>query len=366
MYETKRTYLDLFLDNNSTPKKRERYFETEQEEAIIRYNCLDIEQKEKNKLFKDTIGTCFKKTILGVLEMPKFRHLPKALNKDELIEQTYFRLVEKIYKFTPGKIGKNGQPVKAFSYFSTIAKNFILEQITKHNKVIKHKADVETSIDLAILSEDTLGKISKNDFQEILLDDYVTSFQASKKYIIDLVTEFIIEEESKEDKKDSDLIKLGYCLKYLLDKWDKIEFMKKNEFMRILTLYTSFNQQKVSFLFKKFKVFVLKRIKPNFLNKKRKKDIEEVIEINDELFTGEEFIIEEVEEAEVEDLDEDEIDKKLEEVLVEETEEERILKYDIYSMDEYEAREIKLENAKIKIKRKEWKTTKKLKAMNLS
>ena len=358
MYETKRTYLDLFLDNNSGPKKRERYFEQEQEQAIIRYNTLGIEQKEKNKLFKDIIGTCFKKTILGVLEMPKFRHLPKALNRDELIEQTYFRLVEKIYKFTPGKIGKNGQPVKAFSYFSTVAKNFILEQITKHNKVIKHKADVETSIDLAILSEDTLSKISKNDFQEILLDDYVTSFVTSKKYIIDLVTELIIEEESKTDKKDSDLIKLGYCLKYLLDKWDKIEFKKKNEFMRILTLYTSFNQQKVSFLFKKFKVFVLKRIKPNYLNKKRKKDIEELFEINEELFIDEKLLlIDEVEE--VEDLDEEEVDQKLDEALVEETEEERILKYDIYSMDEFEAREIKLENAKTKIKRREWKMTKK-------
>ena len=341
-YEQKRSYLDLFLDNNSTPKKRERYFEQKEEDAIVLYNSVDIEAKEKNKLFEKIIGPAYKETISGVLEMPKFRRLPKALNKEDLIEQTFFRLVEKTYKFQPGMISKKtGLPVKAFSYFSTVAKNYVLEQITKHNKVLRNKADVETSIDLSILSEETLNKFSKSDIHEVLLDDYVTIFTATKTLIISIVKDLIIDEENKE-KPDSELIKLGYCLKYLLEKWNKIEFVKKNEFMRILTLYTGFQQQKVSFLFKKIKILVLKKIKPGALNKKKK--FIDLIEEEDEEFELDLLITNEP------DLETD-IDENIIFTEVEETEEQKIMKYEVFSMDDFETRELKLENVKI---RDEW------------
>lgn len=346
--ERKKTYLDLFLDNNTNTKKRFKYFEQKEEDAIITYNNPDTSEKEKNKLFENVIGPTYKLTISGVLEMPKFRNLPKGLNKEELIEQTFFRLVEKTYKFEAGLISKKtGLPVKAFSYFSTIAKNFILEQITKHNKVLKNKADVESSIDLSILSEETLNKISKSDINEVVLDDYVTIFSSTKSYIIDIIKDLIIDEENKE-KQDLEFIKLGYCLKYLLEKWDKIEFVKKNEFMRILTLYTGLQQQKVSFLFKRFKIAVLKKIKPSVLNKKRKS-------VDKEINEEENYYENETNEIlEVEDLDiDEEFDSEIENEEVEETEEEKIMKYDVYSMDDFETREIKLNNVKV---REQWRS----------
>ncbi|MEO6304889.1 MAG: hypothetical protein ABIP51_17140 [Bacteroidia bacterium] len=344
LHEQKRTYLDLFLDNNSTPKKRTKYFEQKEEDAIIEYNNLETPQKIKNRLFENLIGPAYKLTISGVLEMPKFRRLPKALNKEDLIENTFFRLVEKTHKFVPGMISKkSGLPVKAFSYFSTVAKNFILEQITKHNKVLKNKADVETSIDLSILSEETLNKFSKTDVHEVLLDDYVTIFTSTKSVVIEIIKDLIIDEESKE-KQDVELIRLGYCLKYLLEKWDKIEFVKKNEFMRILTLYTGFQQQKVSFLFKRFKIAVLKKLKPSALNKKRKLvevDEDDLVELFDNLIP-------------TEDEDEIDIDIELDDTLVlpevEETEEEKIMKYEVSSMEDFDSRELKLENVKIRDK----------------
>jgi len=65
--------------------------------------------------------------------------------------------------------------------------------------------------------------------------------------------------------------------------------MKKNEFMRILTIYTGLKQQQVSFLFKKFKISVLQKINPKILNKNiEEKDEEE-----------EEPLLLEVEEVEV-------------------------------------------------------------------
>lgn len=267
MPRKKKTYLDMFLDNseNSTKKKKkkgEKYFDEAEEWAILKFNNPETSEKEKRDLFNNIIDPGFKKIADSILDMPKFHNLPKGLSREQLVEDAYFRLVEKISKFTPDRIGESGQPVKAFSYFSTIAKNFVLEKKVRFEKVLKNKADVETSIDLSILSEDTLQKMSNYDKMDVHLEDYETTFNDTRMLIIKTVQD-VIDAEEKKNKRDEDFIKIGYYLKYLLEHWNKIEFMKKNEFMRILTLYTGLKQQQVSFQFKKFKNAVLKKLRPN-------------------------------------------------------------------------------------------------------
>lgn len=333
MARQKKTYLDLFLDNaeNIKPKKKGNYFFDKDEQAILMYNTEGVSEKERKRLFEETIQRAFSDIVDGVLSMPKFHHLPKSMNRENLIEEANVRLIEKISKFTPGMIGKNGQPVKAFSYFSTIAKNFILEKKVRHEKILKNKADVETSIDLSILSEDTLKKMSNYDKTDINFDDYETTFGATRQIIMNAIQD-VINNEEKKNRKDNDIIKIGYCLKYLLEHWSKIEFMKKNEFMRILTLYTGLKQQQVSLLFKKFKNAVLEKIKPNRVNKsnKGKNEIaEEEVEIDSDFMTPNE-------EAEFYDnMDNFDDTEEVEEVQEEETKINRF-RYGINTMEEFE------------------------------
>src|SRR5690606_9413615 len=122
-----------------------------------------------------------------------------------------------------------------------------------------------TSIDLSILSEETLEKLSNQDKESISFDNNTQIFEETRNKILKRLDEILLEEEEKEDKKDSDLLKIGFTIKYLIKKWDRIEFMKKNEFMRLLALYTGLKQQKVSFLFKKFKIAILEILNPNLL-----------------------------------------------------------------------------------------------------
>ena len=341
---SKKTYLDLFLENASTPKKRGIYFGETQENAIIKYNDENTSTKEKNELYEKTIGPAFRKIVGGVLEMPNFRHLGK-LNREEVVDNTLFRLIEKIHKFKPGMIGKSGQPVKAYSYFSTVAKNFILEQKIRNEKILKNKADVESSIDLAILSEDTLEKMSNYNKVDVELDDYIVNFRNTKYIILTSILEIIYAEELlDENKQDKDLLKLGYCLKYLIEKWDKIEFSKKNEFMRILTLYTGLPQQRVSFLFKKFKLGSLKKIKPSLLNKNKKKDF--IIEEDDEKDLLE--LIDVIIVAEDDEIIIDEIFEIEESELVVVEEEGIPDHYEINSMEEWDQINEKLANNKFK------------------
>lgn len=263
MGRQKKTYLDMFLDNaeNSIKIKKEIYFGVEEEQAILKYNDTDTSETERSYLFSKIIDKAFKETVAGVLKMPQYRRLPKSMDREQLIDETYFRLIEKINKFTPGKIGKNGDPVKAYSYFSTVAKNYILEKKIRHEKILKNKADVESSIDLSILSEDTLKMMSNYDKMDIDFEDYQTTYNNTKSIAISAINELIKNEENK-NKQDNNFIKIGYTLIYLLEKWNKIEFMKKNEFMRILTMYAQLPQQQVSFQFKKYKTAVFKKIKP--------------------------------------------------------------------------------------------------------
>ena len=345
--QKKKTYLELYLDSTAD-RKRGIYFGEAHEEAIVRFNILETPTEEKNHLFFNLIEPGFKRIISGVLEMPKFHNLGR-LNREDLIDSTYFRLVEKLNRFTPGRIGKNGQPVKAYSYFSTVAKNYILEIKVKHEKIIKHKADVESSIDLSILSEDTLQMMSNYDSNNILFEENITTFQEVKLKILKQVSEVISKEEAS-DKPDQDLIKIGYYLRYIIEKWDKIEFMKKNEFMRILTLYTGLKQQQVSLLFKKFKLAVLEEINPRLLNKKYNSP--KIKEDKDEL--EDEFIIEE-KEIEIDDeveLTEEEILKRSNDLIKEEQLEE---KYKYFTLEDYESYMEKEEN---KINKPKWRKIK--------
>src|SRR3954468_21520352 len=100
-------WTDIYLDSYLTPKKREPYFGDEQERAIVDFNGIIITEKERIRLFSEIIEPAFRKIIGGVLEMPKFHYLGR-LNREELIDATFYRMVEKMHKFNPTRVGKNG------------------------------------------------------------------------------------------------------------------------------------------------------------------------------------------------------------------------------------------------------------------
>jgi len=344
MYERKKkTYTELYLES-TLDKKRGIYFGDAQEEAIIQFNSLESSNEDKTKLFIKIIEPGFHNIISGVLEMKKFHKLPNGLSREDVIDSTFFRLVEKLNRFKPGMIGKSGMPVKAYSYYSTIAKNYILEIKVKQEKILKNKADVETNIDLSILSEDTLQKISSYEKNNSSFEDPITRFENSRLEIIKIITDTIKKEEQR-DKPDKDLIKIGHCLAYMIRKWDKIEFMKKNEFMRILTIYTGLKQQQVSLLFKRYKIAILTKINPKvleLLSSSSDKDIDDIDEKDSEF--------EENFENEVLDIDEDIDDSNISNQEESDELEEEKLKY--FTFEDYEDYLDKDQNKHFK---KQWK-----------
>ena len=113
--------------NNSKPKKKTKnyYFNQTTENAIIRYNKTD-DAALKNRIYTQHISYPFDKLAENIIHTFKFYYfdVPSEQVKHEVVSF----LVMNMHKFQEGK-------GKAFSYFSIVAKNYL---ILHNNKNYKH------------------------------------------------------------------------------------------------------------------------------------------------------------------------------------------------------------------------------------
>jgi hypothetical protein len=114
------------------PRKNKLYFTQDTEDAIIAYNT-EQSHELRNKVFNDFIYKPLKKMAENLIHRYKFYHFDAA-SKDVEHEVIAF-LLEKLPKYTQDK-------GKAFSYFSIVAKNYLIQNNYKHYNRKKGKAPV--------------------------------------------------------------------------------------------------------------------------------------------------------------------------------------------------------------------------------
>lgn len=106
-----------------TPKSRGRkpknkqYFTKETENAILLYNSISDEH-ERNKVYDQHIKYPFEKLVENIIHTFKFYHFD--IPYEDVKHEVVAFLNEKIHKYTDPSKGK------AFSYFSIIAKNYLI------------------------------------------------------------------------------------------------------------------------------------------------------------------------------------------------------------------------------------------------
>lgn len=136
--------------------KNKQYFTMVTEQAIIAYNKED-DQHLRNKIYRDYIDYPFNKLVENIYHTFKFSYFDIPY-EDIKCEVVAF-LNEKIDKFTEGK-------GKAFSYFSIIAKNYLIIQNNANFAKLKRRADT-TAIDE---NRDVLNEVALSSYQESLKD----------------------------------------------------------------------------------------------------------------------------------------------------------------------------------------------------
>ena len=144
-------------------KKSRQYFTESTERAIIRYNNSDDEIL-RNKIYQENIEYPFQKLAENIIHTFKFYYfdVPSEDVKHEVVSF----LVMNMHKFKAGK-------GKAFSYFSIVAKNYlILHNNNNYKKMKQHeKLDVlDFKRSLSSESSQVENAEANSEFTELMLD----------------------------------------------------------------------------------------------------------------------------------------------------------------------------------------------------
>ena len=150
------------------PRKRSKanYFTAETEEYIVKYNN-STDQEYRNKIFTDHIYLPFYKLAENIIHTFKFYYTDVDKIEDLKHEIVSILLEEKIMKFDP----TNG--AKAYSYFGTIVKRWLINYNNKNYKKLKQIGsfdDIEDGYeDGSVYAEPNKG-ITLSDFVDKWVD----------------------------------------------------------------------------------------------------------------------------------------------------------------------------------------------------
>ena len=125
------------MKQKRSPKKPNVYFTQEREDAIVSYNSME-DEVQKNILYTKKIHPAFYK--LAEIMIHRFKFYNFDVSHEDVKHEVIAFLHEKINKYK----AENG---KAFSYFSIVAKNYLIAENNKNYYHYKRSQDIE-AIDL--------------------------------------------------------------------------------------------------------------------------------------------------------------------------------------------------------------------------
>ena len=229
--------------NKKTEKKSKNYFDVKEEEAVKDYIAAktQIEKEEKyNKFLKEPLD----KMIESIIR--RYKLYRKDMEYQDLHTDTHSFLMTKVDKFKPAK------NKKAYSYFGTICKNYLMGQIQKDQKETNRKVSYE---DISQVLENRPDMIYYLEFEKI---------DAEK--IIDIFLKDLKEHVNTTSMSDGES-KLGIALIELFDNYGNIFIgndnnkFNKNIVLLSLREMTNLSTKEIRTYLKKYKIIYLNTIK---------------------------------------------------------------------------------------------------------
>ena len=194
----------IVLNTSKRPKKNENYF-AEREELAVRMFLTADTFNEKNKIYNEFLRSPLDKMISSIIR--RYKLYRKDMDFLDLHTDTHSFLMTKIDKFSPSK------EKKAYSYFGTICKNYLMGQILKDQKETNRK----------ISYEDISSDLENNPKMS-----YDMQFEEGqeKSIINDLIIEIkiVLDEPSLSDNE----YKLGLALHEIFSNYESIFLSSSN------------------------------------------------------------------------------------------------------------------------------------------
>ena len=229
------------LTEDVSSKKRGRktvnvnYFDVREETAVRNFLLADTSE-EKNKIYNDYLRAPLDKMISSIIR--RYKLYRKNMDFTEIHTDTHSFLMTKVDKFKPSK------EKKAYSYFGTICKNYLMGQIIKDQKETNRKVSYE---DMSESIEERPDMIYRID--EDIIDTSVIILEYLKE-----LRDFIDNENLSDNER-----KLGYALSDLFENYESIfseadnNKFNKNVILLSLREMTNLSTKEIRSSMKKFK-----------------------------------------------------------------------------------------------------------------
>ena len=174
------------------------YFDVREEEAVKAF-LLAESYEEKNKIYNDFLRNPLDKMISSIIR--RYKLYRKDMDFNEIHVDTHSFLMTKVEKFVPSK------EKKAYSYFGTICKNYLMGQILKDQKETNRKISYE---DISSDLENNPDLVYHLDIEPDSETNYIPQ-------LLELIKSTLEEDELNENE-----YKLGLALVDIFDKYEVI------------------------------------------------------------------------------------------------------------------------------------------------
>jgi hypothetical protein len=217
------------------PRTQKIYFGEDQEKAVVNY-LESNDEAERNKIFNEYLREPLIIMVESIIR--RYKLYRKDMEFEEIHTDTMSFLITKINKFDHTKNHK------AYSYFGTICKNYLMGAIQKDTK------ETNRSVSYDDISSDIEDRADLS----YVIDEYVIDYRdVIIKLTIDLEN-FIENEDLTENEQ-----KLGYALLEIFSNFDKIfqvgdgNKFNKNLILLSLREMTSLSTKEIRLSLKRYK-----------------------------------------------------------------------------------------------------------------
>ena len=222
------------------------YFDV-REETAVRNFLLAETSEEKNKIYNEFLRGPLDKMISSIIR--RYKLYRKDMDFTEIHCDTHSFLMTKVDKFKPAK------EKKAYSYFGTICKNYLMGQIIKDQKETNRKVSYEDMSESIEQRPDMVYHIDEDQVDtSIIITEYLKELK-----------DFIDGENLNDNER-----KLGYALIDLFDNYESIfsgadnNKFNKNVILLSLREMTNLSTKEIRSSMKRFKklyIFIQSKMK---------------------------------------------------------------------------------------------------------
>lgn len=212
------------------------------DEDIIGATIIIVNEMERDLIFNEWLKAPLDKMIESIIR--RYKLYRKGETFEDLHTDTLSFLMTKVHKFETGR--------KAYSYFGTICKHYILGLLIKDEKYMKQNASYEDMSEYIEERDDLVYYIDNDEFS---MDTFI------KKVSDGIKNELDDANHPPKKKLNENEKKIGYALIEILENWETaFESMdggskyNKNSVLETMRNYTNLSTKDIRLSMKRFKI----------------------------------------------------------------------------------------------------------------